>query len=586
MSNKFEKEKQRTEREQIKKELMEKYKEDFRPCEQIFPPQNSVEEYLGELDADNEWNNDCQGAYAQFLNTDAYKKFIVPENIILMGRTGTGKSSILNRYAYAVNNKEGRTGFDLAVNIKFELFFDKLQLYIFNDDIESYITCGIEIIIKLQIMQGLVNRYNANDDLKDFTQEIDSIKGYLKEKGIRKNTNIVKRISHILDTINEPNSDLRMAIFKLEEEFIALEDDDIQNALETILGKYKVLLLVDSIDHYDITEKKVIVINKALVNMAFESYKNRAKSNVLIKVAIPSEVYTHIIEQIAAKRKSKVVAIEWRYKDIVRMLAIKVFYFFERNIDEYTFAQTLINDYQIQDFYDYQVALELLYKILPKTCRACVPMCFETLPYCIRHTQKKPRQIITIFNSFIEKICEEKRYDYFVNNSDLISNYIHRMQKDIINDALNMYNATAKEKVLPIVKSVLSQKRNFLDGSELNIAIKDALNIYGSIGLSEKDVKQILIESGIIGQVQANRYVDRNNELFKNVNVMKISIALFEYQIKDTLPLRNGVQYVLHPMCYEYYANEIDYNAMVYPTPADDIEDNILSKLEYTNVIF
>lgn len=565
---------------------MEKYTEDFRPCEQIFPPQNSVEEYLGELDADNEWNNDFEGAYAQFLNTDAYKKFIVPENIILMGRTGTGKSSILNRYACAVNNKEGNTGFNLAINIKFELFFNKLKLYMFNNDTDSYISIGIELIFKLQIMQGLVNRFNNYDDLIEFTQEIDIIKKYMKEKGIRKNTNIVKHISHILDTINDPGSDLRTAVFRLEKEFNALKDHDIQDALETILSKYRILLLVDSIDHYDITEKKVIVINKALVNMAFESYKYMGKYNVLIKVAIPSEIYTHIIEQIAAKRKSKVVAIEWRYKDLVRMLAIKVFYFFKKNIDEYKFAQELISDYQIQDFYKYQVALELLYKLLPKTCRACVPMYFESLPYCIRHTQKKPRQLITIFNSFIEKICEERQYDYFVYNSDLISNYIHRMQKDIINDALNMYNAPAKEKVLPIVKSVLNQKRNFLDGSELNAAIKDALNIYGSIGLSEKDVKQILIESGIIGQVQANRYVDKNNELFKNINVMKISIALFEYQIKDTLPLKNGVQYVLHPMCYEYYANEIDYNAMVYPTPADDIDDDVLSKLEYENVIF
>lgn len=412
------------------------------------------------------------------------------------------------------------------------------------------------------------------------------IKDYLVRNKIRKNTNIVKRVSYILDKMNEPNSDLRVAIFTLVKEFEDIEDEDIQNALETILDKYKILLLADSIDHYDITEKKVIIINKTLVNMAFESYKNLGRNNVLLKVAIPSEVYTHIIEQIAAKKKTKVVAIEWAYKDIVKMLAIKIFYFFEKNINEYKFAQDLICDYKIQDFYDYPIAFNFLHKMLPKTCQASIPIYFETLPYCIRHTQKKPRQIITIFNSFIEKICVEKQYDYFIYNSDLISDYIHRTQKDIINDALNMYNAVAKEKVLPIVKSVLSQKRNFLDGNELNSAIKDAIKIYGSIELSEKDIKQILIESGIVGQVQVNRYVKENSDLFKNSNIIKICIALFEYQIKDTLPLKNGVQYVLHPMCYEYYANEIDYNAMVYPTPADDLDDDILLKLEYENVIF
>jgi len=585
MSNKFEKEKQRAERDKINRQLFERYEEDFRPCTQIFPPQDSVSEYLGELDADNEWSNNSEGAYAQFLNTNAYRKFIIPENLILMGRTGTGKSSILNRYAYAVNNNEGNTGFDLAINIKFEAFFDKLKIYMFNNNVDSYISEGIELIIKLQIMQSL--SINAdNEKLKDFQDKLDIIKDYLKRYKIRKNTNIVKRVSYTLDVMNTPPSDLRTAIFKLVKEFEDIEDEDIQNALETILGRYRILLLADSIDHYDITEKKVIVINKKLVNMAFESYKDLGKNNVLLKVAIPSEVYTHIIEQIAAKKKTKVVAIEWAYKDIVKMLAIKIFYFFKKQISEYEFARDLICNYQIRDFYDYQTAFEFLHKILPKTCQACIPIYFETLPYCIRHTQKKPRQIITIFNSFIEKICEEKKYDYFIHNSDLISNFIHRAQKDIINDALNMYNAVAKEKVLPIVKSVLSQKRNFLDSNELNSAIKDALSIYGSIGLSERDIKQILIESGIVGQVQTNRYVEENSELFKNTKVIKICIALFEYQIKDTLPLKNGVQYVLHPMCYEYYANEIDYNALVYPTPADDLDDNILSKLESENVLF
>lgn len=589
MSDKFESKKKIAENEKIKMELKEKYKENFKPCVQIFPPQDGISEYLGELDADVEWSNDTQGAYDRFLNIDAYKKFIIQENLILMGRTGTGKSSILNRYAFAVNGNENKTGFNMAIGIKFEPFFDKLQLYVFDNNVntKNYIAQGIGIIIKLQIMQSLVNKYDENDDiLKCFSQEIQIISNYLEEKKIWKKTNIVMMISEIIDLSSEPNISLRLVILELKKIFESLEDRDIQIALETILNNYKVIILADSIDYYDITERKVVVINKALVDMAFDFYKIFKQTNVLLKVAIPSEVYTHIIEQIVAKRKSKVVAIEWKYKDIIKMLAIKIFYFFKIKIEENKFAEELIDGYKIQDFYKYQTAVDFLHKILPKTCEACIPMYFETLPYCIRHTQKKPRQIITIFNSLVEKICEEKQYNYFIYNSNLISKFIHRAQKDIINDALNMYNAVAKEQVLSIVKSALSQKRNFLNNNELNNAIKEALKIYKSVGLSEEDVKQILIESGLVGQVQENRYVKENSEFFKNSEIIKISIALFEYQIKDTLPSKSGVQYVLHPMCYEYYANEIDYNALVYPTPAEDLEDNVLSKLENENVIF
>lgn len=65
-----------------------------------------------------------------------------------------------------------------------------------------------------------------------------------------------------------------------------------------------------------------------------------------------------------------------------------------------------------------------------------------------------------------------------------------------------------------------------------------------------------------------------------------MSIAAFEYQIKDTLSFGRKDIYVLHPMCYEYFANEIDYNALVYPTPADDAGDNVIDKLNSTSSIF
>lgn len=183
-------------------------------------------------------------------------------------------------------------------------------------------------------------------------------------------------------------------------------------------------------------------------------------------------------------------------------------------------------------------------------------------------------------------MCLEKRFDYFVNHSDEISYYIHRTQRDIINDALNMYNIVAKEKILPIVKEVLGKKPSIMETSEFNTAIKDALGTIDIVGLSVDEVKQILIESGMVGQLFDEHYVRENSDLFKNDRVIKICITLFEYQIKDTLSVLKGGKYVLHPMCYEYYVNKIDYNALVYPEPADDLDDNIIAKLQKEGVVY
>lgn len=571
--------------ERMRQELLERYEEKWRPCKQVIPPANDIPEYLGELDADLEWSNDTEGAYKKFLNIEAYKKFIENGNLILMGRTGTGKSSILHRYAYAINSGE-ISDFSMAICINLEELFKVLIHYTFIENIrnDTYIKDAIEIVIKLHVIKELVNRFSNVDRCKyEYNPRMLQLTKYLRLHGITRYTNIVRKLSDQIDEYNEPNSNIRDVVLELKKAYKDLEEEGIQNILHSILVDQKMLILIDSLDHYDITEKKVIYINKALVEVVFDYFKDFSSQNILLKAAIPSEIYTHIIEQIAAKKKTKTVAIEWRFKDIVKMIALKVYYYFD--INNRTLAEDVLVKYAIEDLFDYDTAYSFLHEILPLTCRACIPVDFETIPYCIRHTQKKPRQIVTIFNALIDKICLENQFDYFKKNSEEICNYVHMAQKSIINDALNMYNVVAKEKILPIVKSVLDKKKIILDASELNNAIKDAQGIIGSVGLSDSEVKQILIESGMIGQLLEDHYVQENSYHFNNRQVLKISIALFEYQIKDTLPQVKSGKYVLHPMCYEYYNNELDYNCLVYPSSADDIDDNIIAKLEGEGII-
>lgn len=585
--NKYGKNKQDMERERIKNELKGRYVEQWDYCNQVFPPQNSIEEYLGELDADIEWSNDEKGAYKRFLNIEAYRKFIENDNLILIGRTGTGKSSILNRYVYAVNSGE-ISEFNVAIYIKLEELFDAIQEFHFGTQYKpvKYIIEGIELVIKLCVMYELMSVLeNKEDCIQTYNEEIQILSKFLESKKIRVSASqIVEKISKELERIQVENDDLKSAIISITEAYDSINDEEIRKAFETILNKNKVLVLVDSLDYYDITEKKVVVINKALVEMSFSYYGKYSEKNILLKAAIPSEVYTHILEQIPAKRKTKVITIEWRYKDLIRMLAIKMFYYFDNNKCKY--AEEFIVQYKLEDFFDYDIAISFLHKMLPEVCHSTIHMEFDALSYCIRHTQKKPRQVLTVFNSFIDKMNEEQQFDYFIENSDQISDYIHRTQKDIINDSLSMYNILAKEKVLSIAKDVLGNKPSIMDVAEFNTAIKDAMVTIESVGLSVDEVKQIFIESGLVGQLFEEHYVRENSDLFKNDKVIKICITLFEYQIKDTLSIFKSSKYVLHPMCYEYYVNKIDFNALVYPEPADDMDDNVIVKLQNEGVVF
>lgn len=557
-----------------REELAKRYAPDWRICGQVF--HHPIEEHLGELDADVEWNNDARGACERFLNTNAYVRFKQSNNIVLVGRTGTGKSSILNRYEFAVN-QEKSLNYDFAVSIKFERFFKLLKMYSMGDfDNTAYeIKDAIIIIINLHIMQHLVCNYSI-------IPGVEQLKNFLCNVGIYQDTNIIDCVCVSLRKYQE-NDNLKEVVTAFRNIYDYSINHEIQQLYKDLVSKYKILVLADSMDNYDITDKRIVIISKALLDLAFECLNSRdAAKRFILKIAIPSEVYTHVSEHIPAKNKSKEVVIEWSYKDLVRVLAIKILFCFQKV--QHPFIQEIIEKYTIEDFADFNQALAFLHEMLPQECRASIPLTFDTISYCLRHTQKKPRQIINIFNIFVDEILEQKDIRFFIEHSDIIHNYIHKAQEDIINDALNMYNVMAKHKVLSIIQSVLYKRKNFMNEKELNEAIRGASSLFDPLGLSTEDIKTILIESGLIGKVSREGYVEENNEKFNNVSVLKVSIAQFEYQLKQTLPDRDG-DYVLHPMCYEFYVNEIDCHAFVYPEPANDISDDIIDTLEQQNYI-
>ena len=62
---------------------------------------------------------------------------------------------------------------------------------------------------------------------------------------------------------------------------------------------------------------------------------------------------------------------------------------------------------------------------------------------------------------------------------------------------------------------------------------------------------------------------------FKTDAPFDLIIANFEYQIKGKITATLTDQYVIHPMCYEYYRCYVDDCSMVYPNRFADEEDII-----------
>lgn len=561
------------------------YESDFRKCERVEAPLTRIRQYLGEFDADKEWNRNNEDAYKRFLTIGAYKQFIEEESLLLIGRTGTGKTAILNCYMYDVmNNKIPTSNIKNVIKLDFKQYIMQLAKYGEINSatyVQNEIENNIEMIINLAVMQDIVKKQKQKGN-----NNYEIISKYVDSQNLNSTVNLLDQSINEIGNIFADNMAGKLitsvgVLGKFAQKYKTPDYENAINALHRYLENNDFLVLVDSMDTYDIRELSVVLVVKALIETCFRYYNNNSACHIQLKVALPAEIYAHIVTSLPEKHQSNTIAIEWKYRDLVKMIALRVLYFSKKE-KKSVFCE-ISDKYSYEDFYDdYEKAKAYLTFFLPTDCPANISLSFDTIAYCIRHTQKKPRQLMKIFNMFIEIITRKQDLQYFYTHKDTISNYIHMVQEDMIKDALSMYNAYTNNKIIDICEIVLSNRKMILGNKELKECIRSASSIYRKDDnyLDEKDILRILVESGLLGKYKRHDLIKANSHMFQNSNTIKIITTLFEYQIKGQLYFAPDDQYIIHPMCYEYFTNEIDYNALIYPAPVDDEDDIIVSILQ------
>jgi hypothetical protein len=198
-------------------------------------------------------------------------------------------------------------------------------------------------------------------------------------------------------------------------------------------------------------------------------------------------------------------------------------------------------------------------------CDTPYGMRFDTMACCLLHTQKKPRQLIGIFNAwlFLETKYPEK------TRMELINDAVHFNQTLMIKGVFDVY-VDMNIQIYDIFMRVFSGSKYCFSESEFDKMIKNASNLRDTLDAYE--LKKIFLSCGLVGVFQEFHYIRANNHFFKNVEEKRIKEVAFEYQIKDRLPINNRCKFVLHPMCYQTFNIDVDKNTFVYPMPADEDE--------------
>ena len=552
----------------------------------------NIKEFVGCKDANREWNSP-EKAKALFLHTYSYESFIYPESLILLGRTGTGKSAIMCRLQEYVNSGKARD-YSFAITISYDDILTEISEMI-SDYQSINISAELKRLMKI-FFHTRTMLYIASTSRFE-TKDIKNIKSYLSRNGIsiENNVGMSSLISRTLRAIKAAGAlsgkvgEVAREIDKITNvigEFVERGYDEALDEMKRVLSNDNVLILVDSTDEYDLKDIKVLRCAKALIATCFDFYNNTEKDHVFIKISLPSEIYTMLVDQLPGKQQGNTVVIQWSSKELIRMIAIRLL---ESSIHN-RFGQKLLrfsNRYEFGDFQEanpksYDKACELLFEILPNECPTSTNLSYHTIHYLIRHTLKKPREMMDVFDYLLTKMYDENvNMNYFKQFPDDIRKIVHSTQELMINSALSMYSTTYQN-IPDDCYEILHGLKFVFKGRDLKDRLKAAQAVleregYGGV-YDQEDIKRILLESGLVGTLNRDSLVfidsdsDDKSRSHTLENSYRIIVALFEYQVKGRLRLNDDSYYVVHPMCYEHFECKVLNQTLVIPERIDNEE--------------
>lgn len=247
-----------------------------------------------------------------------------------------------------------------------------------------------------------------------------------------------------------------------------------------------------------------------------------------------------------------------------------------------------LKNYKVSDLKSsnnaYETAEEIFYNIIPKICKTNSEYKYSSLPFISRHTMKKPREVLQIFNAIIDRIIYENNTYYFLqdNSNITIKDIVHSLQNTLIDQTLNIYRIFIPNIGSYIYDLLCGRKFIFSQNDDGFLSKLKEVNGYVQSEserndylyyFSNRDILSLVFETGLLGKVSKVRTIDATNiKQFGIDGQINIVDALFEYQFKGRIHKGDENQYVIHPMCYEHFNCYVGMRSMVNTDSFDNTE--------------
>jgi hypothetical protein len=357
--------------------------------------------------------------------------------------------------------------------------------------------------------------------------------------------NIVLRIlKHLLSTfLNDERGELAD---DMESYFSSELIRKAQRAAVEVCQRRPLIVAIDSLEHYAITDEATMRAAAALVECASKFNRDYARPGIHVKVFLTAEVYPQLVETVISNPLKYIrnpLFLHWRPKDLIRLVCWKLYHYMG---DERRAA--IRNGIDWEDFH--AVCARFWKPFFGATLVNRYGQTEATFAYVLRHTQLRPRQVILLCNKMAEACNGETTCTM---SADVMLSTVRAQAVQLASEVVNAYSSNYSN-LGRIAEALVGAPVRF-KGKQLDKLAPRTASLWPNQDYSPLKFRTMVAELGIVGRV---RKVDDRTKLVE---------ADFEYAVNQPLSLQVDDDCVVHPMFYERFRINSGDGFTVFPFP-------------------
>ncbi len=326
---------------------------------------------------------------------------------------------------------------------------------------------------------------------------------------------------------------------------------EFQSARDAVLAlttDEPVIIAVDTFERYDRENEIMMSITAALIQSASDFNIRYTRRGIHIKTFISSEIFPYIKEgniPNTTKFIRNPVYMNWRPKDLVRLITWR----FKKSLAFEGHAAGMMRvDWENFD----EVRTRMWNPFFGEQIINLRGQPEQSLPYILRHTQMRPRQLVVLCNAIAKEAREAGKYPNF--REIPIARVVADIESDLADEVLNSYNRIYPG-VADITQEALAHSPAIFQGNYIDQVARKSARFWPNNSYTAAGFRKLVAELGIVGRV---RKKDERTGIIE---------ADFEYFLKDRLVISDGDECVIHPMFYNKLQVVRDQPYIIYPFP-------------------